>query len=411
MVAEDGVAKARCRKQTRVTLGSPANGGVVQEAPLLSWGAVPGVARYQVELSQDGQFAASSTRSATIWGTGAVPGAMSASDTRLPDGTWKWRVRAVDGSGLGQTWSPVGQFTLSSPRPAQREPADGKAVVYSPLLRWSPVPGACGYEVQVARDPAFKAATTEEDALKTAQTALVPPREMITTPGIHYWRVRAGYCGALTGQWSPTRSFRSVFPPDFNLNSIPRKVDFRRQVIISGRLKNNGAAVKKARLYLERRLWPSDRFRAAGTIRTNAQGRFRFSLRMVRSTSYRLVWRETARNPEGAAAFAINVAPRVTFRLASSRVVRRKGLLVKGSIYPKRPAAIQLRTSDGWKTVRKLKPRRARFAVPVPTRRIEPGVHRLRLWVPRDARRKFVNTASRQRGVLVYDKFVIRGGR
>jgi hypothetical protein len=132
---------------------------------------------------------------------------------------------------------------------------------------------------------------------------------------------------------------------------------------------------------------------------------------MVRSTSYRLVWRETARNPEGAAAFAINVAPRVTFRLASSRVVRRKGLLVKGSIYPKRPAAIQLRTSDGWKTVRKLKPRRARFAVPVPTRRIEPGVHRLRLWVPRDARRKFVNTASRQRGVLVYDKFVIRGGR
>jgi hypothetical protein len=31
--------------------------------------------------------------------------------------------------------------------------------------------------------------------------------------------------------------------------------------------------------------------------------------------------------------------------------------------------------------------------------------------VPRDARRKFVNTASRQRGVLVYDKFVIRGGR
>jgi hypothetical protein len=132
---------------------------------------------------------------------------------------------------------------------------------------------------------------------------------------------------------------------------------------------------------------------------------------MTRSASYRLVWRETAKNPQGTTVFGINVAPRVVFRLASGRVVRRSGLRVKGAIFPKRPAVIQLKTSDGWETIRKLTPRRARFSVSVSTRRIEPGRHRLRLWVPRDRQRKLVNAASRQRGVLVYDRFVIRGGR
>jgi len=407
MVDENLVEKDVFQKQTRVTLGSPANGGVVQTPPLLTWGSVPGIARYEVQLSQDGQFG-NAARKATIWGTGVVPGTTRDGDTRLPDGTWNWRVRAIDGSGEGQTWSPVGQFTLNSPRPVQREPADGESVVYSPLIRWSPVPSASGYEVQVSQDPAFAAGTTTVEGLTTAQTALVPPRAMITTPGVHYWRVRANYGDEVTGQWSPTRSFRSVFPPDFNLNSLPARVDFRRQVVVSGQLKHNGSTVKKARLYLERRLYPADAYRAAGLVRTNTQGRFRFALRMTRSADYRLVWRESATNPEGSAAFGIQVAPRVTFRLASNRVVRRQGLLVKGSIYPKRPAVVQIRTSDGWQTVKKIKAKKQRFAVAIGTGRLDPGTHRLRLWVPRDAQRKYANVASRQRGVLIYDKFVIR---
>jgi hypothetical protein len=129
---------------------------------------------------------------------------------------------------------------------------------------------------------------------------------------------------------------------------------------------------------------------------------------MARSADYRLVWREEATHPQGTAAFGIDVQPRVTFRLATSRVARKKGLVVKGSIYPKRPAAIQMKTSDGWQTIRKLKPTRQRFQVTVSTGRIDPGTHRLRLWVPRDAQRKFANVASRQRGVLVFDRFIVR---
>lgn len=406
MVDEDAVASAQFRKQTRVTLGTPAAGGVIDSSPLLSWASVPGIAKYAVELSPDGLFQTATTRKATIFGLGAVPGSMANEEKRLPEGTWSWRVRAVDGGDAGQTWSPVGQFTLASPRPVQKTPNDGATVVYSPLVQWGPVSGACSYDVQVGRDPGF--AATDASILNTAQTALVPPKTKITTPGLHYWRVRADYCGDVKGQWSPTRSFRSVFPPDFNLNSIPGRVDYRTQVVVGGQLKNNGAGVTKARVYLERRLYPSDEFRPAGMITTGPGGRFAFALRMSRSADYRLVWREDTTHPQGTAAFGIDVTPRVTFRLASSRVARRSSLMVKGSIYPKRPAAIQMKTSDGWLTVRKLTPTGDRFAVAVPTTRIDPGSHRLRLWVPSDSQRRFANIASRQRGVLVYDKFVIR---
>jgi hypothetical protein len=409
LVDEDVVPVAQFKKQTQVTLGSPQNGGILQDPPLLTWNSVPGIARYDVELSSDGSFADATTRKSTIFGLGAVPGAMQDADRRLPDGTWYWRVRAVDGGDKGQTWSPVGTFTLNSGRPTPRGPGHGARVVFSPLLHWSPVSGACGYQVQVARDPGFGSdGAGAGEPLTTAQTAIVPPKELITTPGIHYWRVRADYCAEVLGQWSVTHSFSSVFPPDFNLNSVPKKVDYGRRIVIAGRLKNNGSAVKKARLYLERRLYPSEKFKRAGVVRTNTSGRFRFQLKMRRSADYRLVWRATAKHPEGVAPFGIDVRPRVAFRLASSRVVRRKGLVVKGSVYPRRTSFVQIRTSDGWENVRKIKARKNRFSVVVSTRRLDSGRHRLRLYVPRDKKRRFINTGSRQKRVFVYDKFVIR---
>jgi hypothetical protein len=410
MPDEGDVPTAQFRQQTRVTLGSAAGGQLVSAAPLLTWSAVPGIGKYEVQLSSDGTFASDeSTRSATVFGLGAAAGSMAQGEKRLPDGTWRWRVRAVDGGGKGQTWSPVGTFTLTQPRPDQKLPRDGATVVYSPLLTWGPVPGACSYDVQVARDPGFKKAASLGKPMSTAQTALVPPKAAVSTPGKHYWRVRASYCGESgEGAWSPTRTFRSILPPDFNLNSIPTRVDYRKLVLVAGQLRHNGAVVKRGRLFLERRLWPSDRFRPAGTVRTNQAGRFRFALRMSRSGNYRLIWRETATNPEGTAAFGINVVPRVTFRLASSRVARKQQLTVKGSVYPRRPALVQIRTSDGWETLRKIKAGKPRFSVRIGTHRLQPGLQRLRLFVPRDRGRRLANASSRQRGVLVYDRFVIR---
>ncbi len=51
---------------------------------------------------------------------------------------------------------------------------------------------------------------------------------------------------------------------------------------------------------------------------------------------------------------------------------------------------------------------RNRFSAVVSTGRLDSGKYKLRLYVPRDNQRRFVNIASKQRGVFIYDKFVIR---
>ena len=82
---------------------------------------------------------------------------------------------------------------------------------------------------------------------------------------------------------------------------------------------------------------------------------------------------------------------------------------MKGSIYPKRPAVIQMRTSDGWKTLRKVTPTRERFQVTVPHRPHRPG-HAPPAPLGSRATRSASSptSSSRQRGVLIYDRFVVR---
>jgi hypothetical protein len=393
-------------KQTRVTLAT-GDGSLVSEPPLLSWAGVPGAAKYQLQLGRDPSFDNSSEPplSATIYSLGVVPGAESEGARPLVDGTWHWRVRAIDGAGLGQTWSPVGRFTLTAPQPVPSSPADGDAVVGSPVLRWAPVPEACGYDVQLKDGPAL----TEADAVvSTAQTALVPTGQQVTKPGRWHWRVRADLCDDAKGQWSPVRAFRSVAPPDFGLNAVSTRVGYGTPVVVSGGLRFGGAAVTRPTLRIERRLWPERDYAFIGTVNGDARGRFAFRLQPRRTASYRLRWVTEAGVARGEAAFALQVVPRVTMRLGAPRVVRRGSLKVTGSVFPARPAVIQARTSEGWQTVRKLSLKRPRFTLKLRAA-LEPGSHRLRLLVPGDRRLGTARTAAR--ALLVYDRFVIAGGK
>ena len=281
---------------------------MVDTPPLLTWGAVPGIAKFDVELSPDGQFASGTTRKARVFGFGGVPGSIANDEPRLPEGTWSWRVRAVDGGNAGQTWSRVGYVQPEQPAAHAEGPQRRRL---GRLLAAHDVDAGLRRRRLRRAGVARPRLRRERAMLQTAQTAMVPAREHITTPGVHYWRVRANYGADSVGQWLTTRNFRSVFPPDFNLNTVPARVDYRQTVVVSGQLKNNGAGVGKARLYLERRTYPSDAFKAAGMVRTNPQGRFAFSLKMSRSADYRLVWREEATHPEGTA--------RVRHRRAAAR--------------------------------------------------------------------------------------------
>jgi hypothetical protein len=409
MVDETTVPVGQFKKQTRVTLGL-ANGTQVAEAPLLSWSAVFGAARYELQLSQDslfeqGNLGGQDADTSTQWGLGAVPGSHEDKGRRLKDGTWYWRVRAVDDAGQGQTWSPVGSFTLSSPRPTVTQPEDGETVVGAPLMRWGSVPQTCGYEVQVSESPSFE---TSPDVISTVQTAIVLTKKQITKPGRWYWRVRTNRCDEIKGQWSPTRSFKSVDPPDFGLNDVPSRVGYGERTVVVGALSFGGARVKKPTLVLERRVWPDRDFGFFGTVKGDVQGRFAFRLKNTRTAAYRLRWEADDTHPEGQAPFAIQVQPRVSFSVAGRKVVRRGRVKVQGSVYPVRVAYIQSKTSGGWETIRTLRLRKSRFAFPLKATLI-PGRHRLRVLVPGDQR--LATARSKARPLFVYDKFVIRTGK
>jgi hypothetical protein len=426
MVDEDLVAEGSFRKQTRVTLGS-ADAGTVTEPPLLTWSQVSGAARYEVSLSQDQEFDKTRTRTMTIWGTGSTFIKFNEIQ-RLIDGTWFWRVRAIDGASVGQTWSPVGRFTLISPRPTLSTPRDGATVVGSPLLRWTPVEPACSYQVQLATDPSFENASTsapaggsvpetglptedEKDptnAIGTEVTAAVPTGKVISSEGQWYWRVRTA-CDDERGQWSAARSFISVKPPQFNLNRLPTEVTSGRPVVVSGQLKLRDRAVRSPKLVLERRVWPERDYRAYGLVRGEAQGKFAFTLKMDRSAAWRLVWAQTDDNPEGIAPFAINVRPKATLRLTSRSVERNGRLTLTGSVSPRRPAEIQIKGADGWETLATVpgRARRFRASVKVTT---APGKQLVRLWVPTDAEHRLEASGTAPRSVLVFDRFTVRRG-
>lgn len=431
-VAEHLAPVSQFRKQTRVTLGTAAS-GVVSKPPLFTWSDVYGAARYELQLSRDEEFDGARTQSVQVWGLGTDWTKDSAK--QLASGTWYWRVRALDAAGNGQTWSPVGRFTFNPPRPSTSGPNDGATVVGSPLLQWRPVDGSCGYQVQVAENPSFQGAgsgagdgvgtggdgavtpgapsgnpSEAEDALITPQSGLIPSGAVVTKPGLWYWRVRTILCADKDfSPWSVTSSFRSVRPPQFNLNAVPNKADFGRRVTVAGRLVHNGRGVTKPVLVLERRLWPSQDFSAYGTVRGDAAGRFAFSLSIKRTATWRLRWARTDKNPEGVAPFVIRATPRVSLALGRGRVVRKSTVRVAGSIYPKRTALLQVRSSDGWRTIRRIKGK-TRFKIAVRAN-LQPGVQTLRLFVPQDARRTLEPTGSKQRRLFVYDKFVVRGRR
>lgn len=484
MVDEDLVPTATVRKQTRIVTAQSSD-GIVSSEPLVRWDPVPGAARYALELSKDAQFG-DGTQTTTLVSTGGVPGNFDKLE-RLAEGTWHWRVRAVDGGGNGQSWSPVRSFTINRQRPVVTAPRNGQTVVRSPRLGWDPIPQACAYHVQIRRDRNFEQQVepeltgpgagspsegqakgpeqpSESDVFSTYQTSWTPTSQVIDKPGIWYWRVRADFCGGTLGQWTPLRAFRSVKPPDFNLNTIPTKLGYGYRLTVAGRLVNNGTPVKRTRIHIERRFLKDPVHRVFGTVRTDARGRFAFSLPMRASASWRLVWREgeealapkpdkkktkkktkktvkrtrkTTREvqtaPNGAriqrvlpppkssnarpiasedgirgqAPFAVNVTPRVTLKLGTRRVVRKRKIKVTGSVFPRRPAQLQVRTSDGWETVRRITPRRSRFGVRIRAN-FAPGRHQVRLLVPSDKRGRLALGKSRRKAVLVYDRFVVR---
>jgi hypothetical protein len=169
-------------------LSTPAAGATITDV-VFRWGAVAGAAKYQIQVSPNGDWANNITFDKTVWGTSYSP------PVTLNNASYFWRVRALSVRTPTDTgpWSPDGrQFTRSwADVPLQVAPDDGELAAEDFLLRWDPVPHAAAYEVQIGTDPNFSLDTY--DTCTTNHTDWAPYYRLRTTDPA--FPIRPGPCG------------------------------------------------------------------------------------------------------------------------------------------------------------------------------------------------------------------------
>jgi hypothetical protein len=168
----------------------------VDEIPVLSWDRVEDAVAYDVQLSGSPQFtpvlASAATANVRYVPTVQLPG----------DADVYWQVRAKFTGGSTSAWVQAVFHRGALTRPAPLAPADGAQLqppVHPAQFRWTAVPGATAYDVQVGSDPQFtdptRYTTTTVKGTAYTSTSQQPP-------GTYYWRVRAQLGTGIVTSWS-----------------------------------------------------------------------------------------------------------------------------------------------------------------------------------------------------------------
>jgi len=120
-----------------------------KDAINLSWDALPGAVKYEVEVRKEG--------------TGELVGSQSVLEPSLlvkdlAEGKYSWRLRAANSYDNWGPWSEYFSFAIAGPvPPVFITPNSGAAIVDtdSPIFTWQPVALASGYEIEISSSPAF----------------------------------------------------------------------------------------------------------------------------------------------------------------------------------------------------------------------------------------------------------------
>lgn len=129
--------------------------------PQFNWAPVPGAARYEVEVNSAEAFPVGSAWCCNLPASGETStiGTSLTPIHVLGNNEYYWRVRAVDANGNAGVWNEGSKFTKAFDSVTPTVPnltmadANGNALpaeaTDTPIVTWSPVPGASSYEVQV----------------------------------------------------------------------------------------------------------------------------------------------------------------------------------------------------------------------------------------------------------------------
>ncbi len=202
------VAPAASAPDTPNLVG-PADGQTVAFLPVFSWDPVNGADKYNFVLAADALF------NSPVYTLNGTKNTRATPDKTMPNGTYWWRVQAVDADGNTSPWSaPQSIEKLWADSPTLTAPDDGATISYpdDPLvLRWDPVPGAAKYRIFIATDPALSSLVTSGgDPLETQATNAAPA--LLLASNTYYWAVTPLDAQGNEGEQSEVRSFTWDWP-------------------------------------------------------------------------------------------------------------------------------------------------------------------------------------------------------
>ena len=185
----------------RPILLSPDNGASTNDAtPTFAWEIAFDAASYQFQLDTRQGFP-SPFYDASLDETGHTPGVV------LPDGSYFWRVRAVNADRIAGPWSAVRRVTIDTQAPGiptPRQPAAGSSTAdTTPSFTWGRVRDAQRYHLRIASDAACSAVVQEVTDIPRLDA--VPPAAL--PYGVYYWCVRAQDAAGNLGAWSAATRF------------------------------------------------------------------------------------------------------------------------------------------------------------------------------------------------------------
>ncbi|HEY7405172.1 MAG TPA: hypothetical protein VIB39_16725 [Candidatus Angelobacter sp.] len=196
---------------------APASGANVTTPVAISWSAVTdpaGITAYNWEVSTSSTF-----------GNIVLHNSVSGQTTQdtvsgLANGTYFWRVQAVNNSFVQSAWSAGRSFTITGTGAGALSapnllPTKGYSTFHPfevMVFNWSPVPGAASYVLQFSKDPSFPVATTGQfDNIPNTTFSFSTPDE-----GSYFARVHAvagnGLAGAPSNSISYTVFFSNPLP-------------------------------------------------------------------------------------------------------------------------------------------------------------------------------------------------------
>lgn len=241
-------------------LDSPADGVIITTTtPLLQWKTVidPSGVTYEVQLASNSTFATLVANPTNLTAAAGASYATFTSGSALDDGTYYWRVRAIDGAGNESNWSSARSFTVDTTAPTitldnlPYHPATGPTPTFTGTASDTATRiTAVQYRVLLKSDNTVIIDWTAADAADGAFSSLSEDFTMTTSALPEGWYLleikafdQAGYMGTAT--YNGSQGFLVTTKPLVRLDaSSPMTVDSPAWVTDDWRTKDNTPTFK-----------------------------------------------------------------------------------------------------------------------------------------------------------------------